>query len=48
MKPQDVISSMFILILIYLVVVNWKGANALITSGARGTIGLVKALQGRG
>jgi hypothetical protein len=47
MKPQDAISAIFLLILVYLVVVNWKGANALVTSGARASIGLVKALQGR-
>lgn len=47
MKALDIITAMFLLILVYLLVINWQGANAVITSSARGVIGLTKALQGR-
>ncbi len=47
MRGQDVIGSMFILILVYLVVVNWKGANAILSTSSSALIGLTKTLQGR-
>lgn len=47
MRIGDVIYSMFILILVYLLVVNWKGATALLTGTASGTNTLVRTLQGR-
>jgi len=47
MRIGDVIYSMFILILVYLLVVNWKGSTALLTGAASGTSTLVKTLQGR-
>jgi hypothetical protein len=47
MRGQDVIGGMFILILVYLVVVNWKGAQALLTSAGGSVVNLTKTLQGR-
>lgn len=47
MRLGDVVASMFILILVYLVVANWKGANALLSTGSGALIGLTKTLQGR-
>lgn len=46
-KGQDLIYFMFILILGFLVLSNWKGANALLTSSLGGVGSLVKTLQGR-
>jgi hypothetical protein len=47
MRGQDVLFLIFVLILGYLLLVNWKGANALLSSTASATVGLVKTLQGR-
>jgi len=47
MKGQDIIYFMFILILGYLVLTNWKGAQVLLTSAFGGVIGTTKVLQGR-
>lgn len=47
MRFQDIIASMFILILVYLVVANWKGANALLSTSSSAVIGLTRTLQGR-
>lgn len=47
MRFGDIIAAMFALILVYLLVVNWKGANALLTTGSGAVIGLTKTLQGR-
>lgn len=47
MRAQDVVGAMFILILVYLVVVNWKGANAILSTSSSAVIGLTKTLQGR-
>lgn len=47
MKGQDLIFFMFVLILGYLLLSNWKGANALLSSGLGGVGSLVKTLQGR-
>jgi hypothetical protein len=44
---SDAIYFMFILILVYLLVANWKGANALLSGSFSGTSALVKTLQGR-
>jgi hypothetical protein len=38
---------MFVLIFLYLVVVNYKGFTAIMTQGGASTVTLVKALQGR-
>lgn len=46
-KGQDFIYFVFVLILAYLVFTNWKGANALLTSGVGGSVAFVKTLQGR-
>lgn len=47
MRGGDIIASMFILILVYLVVANWKGANAILSTSSSAVIGLTKTLQGR-
>jgi len=47
MRIQDVVFSMFVLILVYLLVINWRGASAVLTSAFSGTMGLTKTLQGR-
>lgn len=47
MRFGDIIGAMFLLILVYLLVVNWKGANALLSTGSSAVIGLTKTLQGR-
>lgn len=47
MRLQDVVYFMFLLILAYVVLTNWRGANALIVSGASALVQLTKALQGR-
>lgn len=47
MRGQDLIFFIFVLILGYLLLANWKGANALLSSGAGATVALVKTLQGR-
>jgi hypothetical protein len=47
MRGQDIAFLIFILILVYLLAVNWKGANALLTSGGSFMTGMVKTLQGR-
>lgn len=47
MRFGDIIASMFILILVYLLVINWKGANALLSTGSGAVINLTKTLQGR-
>lgn len=47
MRGQDWIFFIFVLILGYLVLTNWKGANALISTSAGGFNSLVKTLQGR-
>lgn len=48
MRGQDIVASMFFLILTYLLVVNWRGASALVTSGGSALIGMTRTLQGRG
>lgn len=47
MRAGDIVGAMFILILVYLVVVNWKGANQILSTSGSAIIGLTKTLQGR-
>lgn len=47
MRLGDIVAAMAFLILVYLLVVNWKGANALLSTGSGAVIGLTKTLQGR-
>ena len=47
MKGQDIIASIGFLILVYLVLINWKGANALLSTSARASAGIIRTLQGR-
>jgi hypothetical protein len=47
MRGQDIVFFMFVLILVYLLVINWKGANALVVSGGSFMTSMVKSLQGR-
>lgn len=47
MRGQDVVYFIFILILVYLVVINWQGANAILVSGSRAAISMIRSLQGR-
>lgn len=47
LKGQDFIYFVFILILSYLLLRNWKGANALLTTGVSGSAAFVRTLQGR-
>jgi hypothetical protein len=37
----------FVAVVVYLVVTNWRGANALLQSSTGGYAGIVRALQGR-
>jgi len=48
MRGQDIVASMFFLILTYLLVVNWRGASALVVSSGSAVVGLTRTLQGRG
>ena len=48
MKLGDIVAAGAGLILVYLLVVNWKGANAILSTASSGVIGLTKTLQGRG
>jgi hypothetical protein len=47
MRIGDIIAAMFALILVYLLVINWKGANALLSTASGGVVSLTKTLQGR-
>lgn len=47
MRLQDTIAGIGMLILVYLVLRNWKGANALLATGAGATGGIIRTLQGR-
>ena len=47
MRLQDFIAGMFLLILVYLVVANWKGANQILRTSSGAVIGLTRTLQGR-
>lgn len=45
---SNIAYSMFILILTYLIVVNYKGFTAVMKQGGASTVAITKALQGRG
>lgn len=47
MKTQEVVSAMFILILVYLLVFNAEGTNKVIAALAQGLTGTIATLQGR-
>jgi len=47
MRTGDVIAGMVMLIALYLLVANWEGANAILTTVFGGTATLTKTLQGR-
>ena len=47
MRVQDTIAGIGLLILVYLVLVNWKGANALLATAASSGSGVIRTLQGR-
>jgi hypothetical protein len=47
MRGQDIIASMFFLILTYLLVVNWKGASQVIVASGSAATSMVRNLQGR-
>ncbi len=47
MKLGDILYGIFILILIFLVISRWQGANALLVSTARASNTLIRTLQGR-
>jgi DNA-binding phage protein len=44
---SSVTYSMFLLIMVFLVVTNYKGMTAVMKQGGTSTVSLVKALQGR-
>ncbi len=44
---SDAIYFMFVLILLFLIVTNYKGMTAVMKQGGSSTVSLVKALQGR-
>lgn len=45
--PRAIIWYTFLAIVAYLVLVNWKGANALLGTSFSGYSGVVRSLQGR-
>ncbi len=47
MRFQDVLAGIGLLIMLYLLLVNWKGANALLSTSAGASVSLIKTLQGR-
>lgn len=47
MRIQDTIAGIGLLILVYLLLVNWKGANALLATSYSASAGLIRTLQGR-
>lgn len=47
MRFQDVLVGIGMLILAYLVLVNWKGANTLLATAASASSGVIRTLQGR-
>jgi DNA-binding phage protein len=44
---SNVVYFMFLLIMLFLVVTNYKGMTAVMKQGGTSTVSLVKALQGR-
>jgi len=47
MDTGDIIAGFVLLIAFFLIVTNWKGANAILTTAFGGTATLTKTLQGR-
>ena len=47
LRFQDIVFGMGMLILTYLILVHWEGANNLLVSGGRTVISLTRTLQGR-
>lgn len=47
LRLQDVIAGVGMLILLYLVLANWRGANALLTTTAQASTSVIRTLQGR-
>jgi hypothetical protein len=47
MQLQDIFFGVFVLILLYLILINWVAANTILTTGAKSSIGLIQTLQGR-
>lgn len=47
MRAQDIIAGVGLLILVYLVLTNWRGANALLATSASASAGVIRTLQGR-
>lgn len=47
MKVQDLLTALFILILVYLIATNWQAANNLLVSATRGSNTIIRTLQGR-
>lgn len=47
LRVQDIVVLIGGLVFMYLVLANWKGTNALLTTGASASISMVRTLQGR-
>jgi hypothetical protein len=47
MKLQDTLAGIGLLIFAYLMLANWKGANALLATAAGAGSGVIRTLQGR-
>ena len=47
MQVQDIIVGIGMLVLVYLLLANWKGANALLATSAGAGISTIRTLQGR-
>lgn len=47
MRGQDILAGIGALILVYLVLVNWRGANALLATSASAGASVIRTLQGR-
>ncbi len=47
MRTGDIIAGFVLLIAVYLLFTNWRGANALLSTVFGGTEALTRALQGR-
>jgi hypothetical protein len=47
MRIQDTLAGIGLLILAYLVLANWKGANALLATSASAGSSVIRTLQGR-
>lgn len=47
MRFQDVLAGIGLLIMLYLLLANWKGANTLLSTASGASISMVRTLQGR-